>query len=334
LPDARHLYDLPKRTFPGKNPRLSRRLTVDAPSAGSDRVPVKIRIGIGIGPRSADDDLGFAGVVDLCEKLAVDSLWLPDTVTTDLPDPHVGMAFAAGRTTRLKLGTGVSVLPGRNPFSVAKELATLADLAPGRILPAFGLQHARAFERPLFPPPGRRGDVFDEALTLVRRLLSEENVTFEGTWYRCERMTVRPRPARPLDLWLGGSGPLALRRVGRLGDGWLAANVTAAEAAAGRAAIEAAAAEAGRTVDDDHYGLSLPVAFGPVPDALLHALRERRPEATAEELVPNGWEAARRMIRACVDGGISKFVVRPATPPASWSDFLAEFAEELLPLET
>lgn len=295
---------------------------------------MKIRIGIGLGPRAADDDLSFAGVVDLCEKLAIDSLWLPDTVTTDLPDPHVGMAFAAGRTTRLKLGTGVSVLPGRNPFSVAKELATLADLAPGRVLPAFGLQHARAFERSLFPAPGRRGDVFDEALTLVRTLLAEENVTFDGTWYRCEGMTVRPRLTRKLDLWLGGSGPMALRRVGRLADGWLAANVTAAEAAAGRTAIEAAAAEAGRTVEDDHFGLSLPVAFGPVPDALLTALRERRPDAAAEDLIPNGWEAARRMIRACVDGGISKFVIRPATPPPSWSEFLAEFTGELLPLET
>ncbi|HSA53155.1 MAG TPA: TIGR03854 family LLM class F420-dependent oxidoreductase [Yinghuangia sp.] len=296
---------------------------------------MKIRIGIGLGPRAVDDDdLTFAGIVDLCEKLAVDSLWLPDTVTADLPDPHVGMAFAAGRTTRLKLGTGVSVLPGRNPVAVAKELATLADLAPGRILPAFGLQHARAFERPSFPVPGRRGDVFDEALTLVRRLLDEEAVTFEGTWYRCEGMTVRPRPARKLDLWLGGGGPAALRRVGRLADGWLAAGVTAAEAAAGRTVIEAAAAEAGRVVDDDHFGLSLPVAFGDAPEALLRGLRERRPDVAADELIPNGWEAARRMIRACVDGGISKFVIRPATPPGSWSEFLAEFTEELLPLET
>ncbi|NUU22201.1 MAG: LLM class flavin-dependent oxidoreductase, partial [Streptomycetaceae bacterium] len=175
---------------------------------------MKIRIGIGIGPRNLDDDLTFGGTVDLCEKLGVDSLWLPDTITTDIPDPHVGIGYAAGRTTRLKLGTGVSVLPGRNPVSVAKELATLADLAPGRILPAFGVQHARAFERPLFPIPGRRGEVFDEALTLVRRLLDEEDVTFEGRFHRCAGITIRPRPGRRLDLWLGGSGPAALRRIG------------------------------------------------------------------------------------------------------------------------
>lgn len=311
-----------------------RRTVIDEPSGTSDGGAVKIRIGIGLGPRAGGDDLGFGGIVDLCEKVGVDSLWLPDTVTADLPDPHVGMAYAAGRTTRLKVGTGVSVLPGRNPVSIAKELATLADLAPGRVLPAFGLQHARAFERPLFPVPGRRGEVFDEALTLVRRLLAEEHVTFEGTYFDCVGTTVRPRLARPLDIWLGGSGPAALRRVGRLADGWLAANVTAAEAAAGRTAIEAAAAEAGRAVDDDHYGLSLPVAFGDdVPDALLRTLRERRPDVPAEHLIPTGWAAARAMIRAHLDGGISKFVVRPATPPASWAAFLDEFAQELMPLE-
>ncbi|MCF2529295.1 TIGR03854 family LLM class F420-dependent oxidoreductase [Yinghuangia soli] len=295
---------------------------------------MKIRIGVGLGPRAADDEMSFGGLVDWCEKLGVDSLWLPDSVTSDLPDPHVGMAFAAGRTARLKLGTGVSVLPGRNPVAVAKELATLADLAPGRILPAFGVQHARAFERPLFPVPGRRGEVFDEALALVRRLLDETDVTFEGAHFRCAGITVRPRPGRRLDLWLGGSGPAALRRIGRLADGWLAAGVTPAEAARGRTAIEAAAAEAGRIVEDDHYGLSLPVAFGDYPAALLGALRERAPEADPADLVPVGWAAARRMIRACVDGGISKFVVRPATPPVSWAAFLDEFAQELGPLET
>lgn len=294
---------------------------------------MKIRIGIGIGPRAHDDDTTFAGVVDACEKLGVDSLWLPDTVTTDLPDPHVGMAFAAGRTTRLKLGTGVSVLPGRNPVAIAKELATLADLAPGRILPAFGLQHARAFERPLFPIPGRRGAVFDEALTLVRRLLAETEVTFQGEYFSCEAITVRPRPARPLDIWLGGSGPAALRRVGRLADGWLAANITPAEAASGRTAIEAAAREADRAVDDDHYGLSLAVAFGEYPEALLRALRERAPQADPAALIPDGWQATRELVRAFIDSGISKFVVRPATPPANWAAFMDEFTQELMPLE-
>ena len=61
-----------------------------------------------------------------------------------LVEPFIGMAHALARTSRLKVGTGVAVLPGRHPVLVAKELATLAALSPGRVLPAFGLQPARA----------------------------------------------------------------------------------------------------------------------------------------------------------------------------------------------
>jgi len=80
--------------------------------------------------------------------------------------PSTGMTYALARTARLKVGMGVSVLPGRHPVLVAKQLATLAGLAPGRVLPVFGLRPARSAERDLFPvPPGQRGAVFDESNT-------------------------------------------------------------------------------------------------------------------------------------------------------------------------
>ena len=68
-------------------------------------------------------------------------------------------------------------------------------------------------------------------------------------------------PAKPLDIWLGGSAPAGLRRVGRLADGWLGSLLTPAEAGAAVGVIQAAAAEAGREVDPDHFGLSLPVTL-------------------------------------------------------------------------
>jgi hypothetical protein len=81
--------------------------------------------------------------------------------------------------------------------------------------------------------------------------------------------------------------------------------------------------------------VSLPIAFGEVPPALLRVLRERAAPADPGDLVPVGWAAARRLIRAYVDHGVSKFVVRPAgAPPGSWEAFLDAFAAELLPLET
>ena len=78
------------------------------------------------------------------------------------------MAYALSRTTSLKVGTGVAVLPGRSPILVAKQLVSLARLAPKRVLPVFGLSPARPSERVAFPvPKGQRGAVFDESLELV-----------------------------------------------------------------------------------------------------------------------------------------------------------------------
>src|SRR5215813_14135233 len=190
---------------------------------------MKVRIGVSLGPAGVPAQ--FADAVDLLEQAGVDSLWLPENVYSPLVEPFTGMAFALARTRKLKAGTGVSVLPGRHPVLVAKQLASLAGLAPGRVLPVFGLQPAQPAERPLFPvPPGQRAAVFDEALTLMRLLLTGDEVTFHGAFFTVEGASVGPRPAKPLDIWLGGSAPAGLRRVGRLADGWLGSLLTPEEA--------------------------------------------------------------------------------------------------------
>jgi len=294
---------------------------------------VKVRIGISLGPAGVPSE--FAAAVDDLERERVDSLWLPEMVYGPLVDPFIGMAHALSRTERLKVGTGVSVLPGRNPVLVAKQLATLAGLAPGRVLPVFGLRPARRGERAQFPVPGPRDEVFDESLRLLRLLLTEETVSFGGTFFTVDGVSVGPLPAKPLDIWLGGSAPGALRRVGRLADGWLASFITPAEAAAGRAAIKEAAAEAGREVEEDHYGISLAVApDGNIPDALIAAARQRRPDADPASLVAASWPDARRMIGEYVDAGLTKFVIRPADPRDSFRAFLDRFIAEMIPLQT
>src|SRR5271169_62512 len=194
---------------------------------------MKVRIGVSLG--SAGTPEAFADAVDLLEQARVDSLWLPENVYSPLVEPFTGLAFALSRTRRLKAGSGISVLPGRHPVLVAKQLASLAGLATGRVLPVFGLQPAQPAERALFPvPSGQRAAVFDESLTLLRLLLTTETVSFRGEFFAVEGASVGPRPAKPLDIWLGGTAPGALQRVGRLGDGWLASFITPGEAAAGR----------------------------------------------------------------------------------------------------
>jgi probable F420-dependent oxidoreductase len=293
---------------------------------------MKVRIGISL--RSAAVPAGFAAAVDQLEAAGVDSLWLSEMVYGSLVEPFVGMAYALSRTTRLKVGTGVAVLPGRHPVLVAKELASLAALAPRRVLPVFGLQPARPAERTLFPaPPGRRGVLFDESLKLLRLMLTQDQVSFTGEFFTVEAAGVGPRTARPLDIWLGGSAPAALRRVGRYGDGWLGSFRTPAETRGDREAIQAAAREAGREIEPDHFGISLAVATGGLPPELARAVSDRRPDLKPGDLVPASWAEARAMIEAYIEAGLTKFVVRPAAAAQSFDQFLDEFRAEVLPLE-
>jgi probable F420-dependent oxidoreductase len=293
---------------------------------------MKVRIGISLGPAAGPDVFGDA--VDRVEQLGVDSLWLSEMVFGSLVEPFAGMAYALSRTSRLKVGTGVAVLPGRQPVLVAKQLASLAWLAPGRVLPVFGLRPARPAELGLFDvPAGRRAAVFDESLRLIRLLLTQERVSFDGEFFTVDGAHIGPLPAKPLDIWLGGSAPAALQRVGRLADGWLGSFLTPGEAGEARETIQAAASAAGREVEADHFGISLALAGDSVPAELAAAIHQRRPGSDPATLVPAGWAAARRMIERYIAAGITKFVVRPAAPSASLDEFLGAFARELMPLQ-
>ena len=139
---------------------------------------------------------------------------------------------------------------------------------------------------------------------------------------------VLPRPTPPLDIWLGGSAPAAFRRIGTLADGWLGSFLTPDEARAGRQAIERAAEEAGRAIEPDHFGISLAVADGELPDELAAAVRKRRPDVDPAELVAAGWDQLHRQLDGYLDAGLTKFVIRQAsTGPVD--EFIDRFVAEL-----
>jgi len=301
---------------------------------------MKVRIGYGLGVRTKLNDGGFAQVVDALERLRFDSLWFSERIGGEAPDPLVAMAFAAGRTTRLKLGTSVMVLPGRNPVVLAKELATLDRMSGGRLLPAFGLgvadpheQQAFGVERPA------RAKLFDEAIQVLRGCWAEGSLTHHGEHFHYDDLHVLPKPQQHhVEIWLGGIAPSELRRVGRIADGWLPSFVTPDDAARGREAIEATLAEHDRTIEDDHYGAYIPFALGPIPDALLAGLAQRRPDlADPAILVPQGWDALMSTIDQFVAVGTSKFVILPIVEPATpdeWVSHLEDAAPIVLPRQT
>ena len=290
---------------------------------------VKIRFGVGLGADTAPDQL--AAIVDHLEARGVDSLWFSELVYSPAVDPVVGMAYALARTTRLKVGTSVAVLPGRHPVLVAKQLASLAAVAPKRVLPVFGLRSAIPAEREVFVvPDGERAAVFDESLRLLRAALLEESASFTGRYFSVTDVAVAPRPAPPLDIWIGGSAQAAFRRIGALGDGWLGSFLTPAEARAGRDAIERAATQAGRSIEPDHFGISLAVAEdGELPAELAAAVRRRRPDRDPGELIAAGWDQLHRQLDAYIEAGLTKFVVRPAGK-APVDGFLDRFVTELV----
>jgi probable F420-dependent oxidoreductase len=300
--------------------------------ATPDHGGVKVRFGVGLGRGSGPAEL--PAIVDRLEAAGVDSLWFSELVYSPQVEPVVGMAHALARTSRLKVGTGVAILPGRHPALVAKQLASLAALAPKRVLPVFGLEPANPAERGLFPvPQGRRGALFDESVRLLRALLSGAPVDFEGEFLTVRSAAIGPRPDPPLDIWLAGSAPGALRRAGRLADGWLGSFMTPAQARQARETIEAAAAAAGREIEPDHYGISLSVSDGTIPASLAAVARARRPDADPADLIAADWPALHRMLDGYVRAGLTKFVVRPAGDQ-TFDQFLERFLAELTPRQT
>lgn len=298
---------------------------------------MKVRIGFGLGTRTRlSDPARFAELVDVLEEQRFDSLWLSERLTSGAPDPLIALAVAAGRTERLKLGTSVLVLPGRNPVVLAKEMATLDRLSGGRFLPAVGLGAPIPAEHGAFGlEREERSPWFDEALGLMRRLWTEDDVTHHGERFDVDGLTVLPKPAQEtIDVWLGGRAPSELRRVGRLGDGWLASFMTAEEVGDGWAVITSTAAEHDRSIDPEHLGVMIPYVDHGVPDRLREGLSLVRPGVDPDELVAVGPDGIRERIADYVSVGASKFVISPVVDAEDWRPIVTGIRDATADLET
>jgi alkanesulfonate monooxygenase SsuD/methylene tetrahydromethanopterin reductase-like flavin-dependent oxidoreductase (luciferase family) len=260
---------------------------------------MKVRIGVAVGALPPDR---FGPLVDDLDALGFDSVWLPESFQRGSLDPLVGLAFAAARVRRLKLGTHL-VAPGRNPYVLARELAQLDQLSGGRLLLTFvaGLDEpAERVAQGL--PSGDRTVWFDEHLSRMRDWWAGKAV---------DGLTLDAGPHQdPLEVWLGGRSERALMRAGRLSDGWLAGRITFEEAVAAKAVIERAASAIGRAISPEHFGTNLAYSW----DGDLPPLRKE--------------------VRRWVDAGFSKLVVRPATAPVDWGPELRRLAEDVLDLQT
>ncbi len=159
------------------------------------------------------------------DQAGVDDLWVPDHIAIPPDDaegsngryldPLATLAWLAGCTERIHLGTGVLILPYRPALPTAKSIATIQELSGGRMLLGIGIGWMEAEFRAVGVPRRRRGAVSDETLEFFAKCFAQDEVESNG-----QAMLFRPRPSAP-PLFVGGGAPHATRRAVRFGGGWM-----------------------------------------------------------------------------------------------------------------
>ena len=253
-----------------------------------------------VGPFSEPENA--VGLARLAEDLGFESLWTvehvvvptgyeskypysPDGKMTGgedvpIPDPLIWMAYVAGATTTIRLGTGILILPQRNPLILAKELATLDRLSAGRLELGVGVGWLREEFDALGIPWEARGARTDEYIDVLRTLWREPEASYDGSFTNFAPLKSWPKPAREggPKVHIGGHTPAAARRAGRTGDGFFP----------------------GATGED----------LGPLLDEMRRAAKDAGRDADAIEITSGGGldlDAVRRI----EDLGASRFVIPP-----------------------
>jgi probable F420-dependent oxidoreductase len=197
----------------------------------------------------------------LCERLGYDSVWGNDHMTTqryvqrEFPEPPnfyeplITFAYVAARTTKLRVATGIIVLPMRGIPVLAKQVATLDQLSGGRVILGVGAGAYREEYEALFPDAKNvhRGTIVDEGMRALRLLFTERNATFRGKHVHFEDVQCFPKPAQtPLPMYAGGNHAEVKRRAGEYAEGWMPAVLSPEEIKRGVEEIHRHAAKAGR----------------------------------------------------------------------------------------
>ncbi|MBT3626425.1 MAG: LLM class flavin-dependent oxidoreductase, partial [Gammaproteobacteria bacterium] len=269
-----------------------------------------------------------------------DSIWQTDRLVSKeaMLECMSTMAALAGHTEKIRFGMNVASIALRDPLLTAKQCATIDFLSEGRLLPAFGLGSALAQD---YSATGtqtkRRGKKADEALELVARLWTENDVNFDGEFFQYKAASISPKPANPgIPLWIGGSSEVAMRRTAKYGTGWLGGIDTPEQAKVVVDGIKSALLETGRSIDEDHYGASFLFRFGSPEDDVVattaKGLAGRLKQSPDRYLVAGDASAMVGRIREFIDAGCQKFVMLPMANGTT--DVMAQtrlFIEEILP---
>ncbi|GII58828.1 LLM class F420-dependent oxidoreductase [Planotetraspora thailandica] len=192
------------------------------------------------------EELGYHGLWTFQRLLHPDGSTMGPTYRS-VQDPTVTLAFLAGITEHIRLGVAVLNLPFYSPALLAKQLATLQIVSGGRVDAGLGLGWVPEEFAASGVPMERRGKRAEEFIELIRKLWTDDVVTYKGEIYSMPPVNQDPRPQTPPALLLGGTAPVALRRVGRLAEGWISSSrADLSKIDQQIAIVKEAAAEAGR----------------------------------------------------------------------------------------
>jgi probable F420-dependent oxidoreductase len=228
--------------------------------------------------------IAIGDLAPACEARALESLWVPEhpvvpsdyetrypltpdgklpRAYTELPDPFPLLAAAAAVTTRLRLGTGICLVPERDVLMTALQVATVDWISRGRFLFGIGagwLEEEMRLFTPHFP---HRFGFMREAIAAMRAVWRDDGVGFEGKWVRFPKVVCRPKPVQQPGppVIVGGMGPNVTKRVAQWGDGWMPIGLPPSEVVKAREDIGRMA----REHDRDPASISITVMIGAPP---------------------------------------------------------------------
>jgi alkanesulfonate monooxygenase SsuD/methylene tetrahydromethanopterin reductase-like flavin-dependent oxidoreductase (luciferase family) len=283
------------------------------------RPEIGIRAPHGLFSDGPDAISRFAAAV---EEHGIDRVWVGDHVSFRGGQGYDGLMQAAvlsALTSRVTVQTAVYLLPLRHPMPVARQVASIAEMAPGRFV--FGVGVGGDDEKETANcgvDHARRGRRMDESLALVRRLLAGDFVDHPGPDFPLSEASIRPVPATPVPVAVGGRSGAALARAGRLSEGWLGVFVDADRFGQSCKTVVAAGEEAGRSRVGWQHGMLVWCGFGPSREAarrmVAPAVEElyRMPFERFERYVPCGRPAdVAEAVRTYVDAGAAYVLLSP-----------------------
>jgi probable F420-dependent oxidoreductase len=298
-----------------------------------------------VGPGEVPDPRGLFAYAERAEALGFESLWAWDHVLLGVEpafpivDSITILGAIAARTSRIKLGTGVLVLPLRNPVVAAKALSSLDVISGGRlVLGVAAGWYAREFDA-VGVPFKRRGRQFERNLDILLRLWTEPRVTLRVDEFNLREAVLAPRPVqrpRPPVL-IGGYVDAALRRAGTIGDGWLTYFYTPESFARAWAKVQAFARDAGRDpaalTATNQLAIYVGRSRAEIADAMRHWLQTEWDvaawsESTIDHAIHGSVEDCVEQLRAHLVTGVHRIIL---IPYRYQPEQVEQIAQEILP---